>query len=94
MPATRETEAAGPQVHGQLGIQIESKASKYNLVRPPQNKRCKKGKRYTLKVDSFAYYKKRKIEKEGLKEILQFNAYESGNWWNYGCTQRFGNHWK
>lgn len=65
MPATRETEAAGAQVHGQLGIQIESKASKYNLVRPPQNKRCKKGKRYTLKVDSFAYYKKKEDRKGG-----------------------------
>lgn len=88
MPATGETEAAGPQ---------ESKVSKYNLVRPPQNKRCKKDKRYTLKVDSFAYYKKkkkRKIETEGLKEILQSNAYDSANWWKYGCTQRFGNHWE
>lgn len=58
MPATRETEAAGPQVHGQLGIQIESKASKYNLVRQPQNKRCKKGKRYTLKVEFCLLQKK------------------------------------
>lgn len=58
MPATRETEAAGPQVHGQLGIQIESKASKYNLVRPPENKRHKKGKRYTLKVSVLPTTKK------------------------------------
>lgn len=58
MPATRETEAAGPQVHGQLGIQIESKASKYNLVRPPENKRRKKGKRYTLKVSVLPTTKK------------------------------------
>lgn len=60
MTATRETEAAGPQVQGQPRIQTESKASKYNLVRSTQNKNTDKGQGIYLRGTQFCLVQERK----------------------------------